>query len=372
MKVPFFRADIGEKEKSIVANIMESKKRDNVKKLEKEFAKYIGVSKAVACSSGTAALHLAMLAINLKRGDKILCSVNSHPSIAEVVRHFDAEPIFIDVEEDSYNINLNHLEDYLSDNKSRKLKAVIVSHVGGQSVDLERLYNIAKIYNVKIVEEAHEAFGATYNGKKIGSLEADITCFNFTPHLKECIYNGGMIVSNDEELIERASLLRNHAMTYENSDLGYVYNVVDLGQEYLMSEIDAGIILAQLEKQDRAVLRQQEIAKIYLEKLKDAQHITLPPHVKNNSFSLFIIKVNKNRDSFARELLENGIHTGLHYKPMHLLTYYKNKYNFRINDFPVALKNYGQILSIPIYSAMSDKEVKFVCDTILEITKTRV
>jgi dTDP-4-amino-4,6-dideoxygalactose transaminase len=103
-----------------------------------------------------------MLALDLKRGDKVVCSVNAHPNVPEVVRHFDAEPIFIDIDEKFYNINLDHLESYLEDNKSKKLKAVIVTHIAGNTVDLDRLYSIAKIYDVKIVEDACDAFGATY------------------------------------------------------------------------------------------------------------------------------------------------------------------------------------------------------------------
>lgn len=366
--IPFYRPKIDNKEKAQLEQVL-SERTHKVEELEEAFVKYTGSTYAVATSDGTSALHLAMLAINLKRGDKVLCSVNAFPAVPEVVRHFDAEPIFVDAEENSYSINLDKLETILSDNQSKKLKAVIVSHVAGHPIDLERLYNIAKIYNVRIVEDASEVLGGSYKGKRIGATGADITTFSFNPHLKGNVCNGGMMVTDDEDLLERAQLLRNHAMVTPDENLAYIYDVIDIGSKYDMSELDAAYILGQLSKQDAAISRQKEIAKRYHERLKDASHIVLPEIVADHTFSLYIIKVKKNRDSFARELLEKGIETGLHYIPLHLLSYYKSKYSLRVNDYPVALRNFQQVLSIPIYADMSDSDVDYVCDTILEITK---
>jgi perosamine synthetase len=372
MHIPFYRADIGDKERNRIEDVLEGEGFSAVEDLEANFESYIGASYALATSHGTAALHLAMLAIDLKRGDKVLCSVNSYPAVPEVVRHFDAEPIFVDVDEETFNIDLDKLEAYLEDNTSKKLKAVIVSIIAGQPMDLDRLYNIASIYGVKIVEDASDALGATYNGEKIGSLGADITCFSFSPHLKKNVCNGGMLVTNDDEIMERAKLLRNHAMVIDEESLEYIYDITDIGSKYTMSELDAAFIDAQVEKQDAAIGRQKAIASRYNERLKGAPHITLPVESREHAYSLYIIKVDKNRDSFARELAEKGIETGLHFIPLHLLSYYKSKYNLRINDFPVALRNFQQVLSIPIYASMTDKEVDYVCDAILEIAKHRV
>lgn len=366
--IPFYRPRIDNKEKTQIDEVLNGK-TNKIAELEKAFVKYIGAGHAVATSDGTSALHLAMMAINLKRGDKVLCSVNAYPAVPEVVRHFDAEPIFVDAEDVSYSINLNKLETILSDNQSKKLKAVIVSHIAGHPIDLERLYNIAKIYNIRVIEDASEVLGGSYKGKKIGATGADITTFSFNPHLKGNICNGGMMITDDEDLLERAQLLRNHAMVTPDENLAYVYDVVDIGSKYDMSQLDAAYILAQVSKQDAVVARQQEIAARYTKRLSGTPHIMLPEMVKDHAFSLYIIKVRKNRDSFARELLENGIETGLHYIPLHLLSYYKSKYSLRVNDFPVALRNFQQVLSIPIYADMSDAEVDYVCDTIISITK---
>jgi len=374
LKIPFYKFESSRDAHSNVSDALDGEDIKQVELLEEEFCEYIGSEYALATSHGTSALHLAMLALDLKRGDKVICSVNAHPSVPEVVRHFDAEPVFIDIEEGSYNINLNKLEDYLEDNKSKKLKAVIITHVGGVSVDLERVYSMAKIYDVKIVEDASDALGATYKGEKIGSTGADIVCFNFSSHLKKNICNGGMLVTNDEDIIIRARLLANHAITRDASAaLEYIYDVVDIGNDYSLSELNAAFIRAQILEQDKNIIRQQEIAKEYSEALKDVAHVSIPVSSSDeNPYALYIIKIDKNRDSFALKLREEGIGTGLHYIPLHLLSYYKTKYSLRVNDFPVALRSFQQVLSLPIYASMSDKDVQTVIATIKKISKTRV
>jgi len=373
IKIPFSKFVNGVQTHSNVSDVLDGENINQVTELENEFASYVGADYALATSHGTDALHLAMLALDLKRGDKVVCSVNAHPNVPEVVRHFDAEPVFIDIDENSYNINLDLLENYLQDNQSKKLKAVIVTHIGGNTVDLQRLYSMAKIYDVKIVEDACDALGASYKGDKIGSTGADITCFDFSSHLKKNVCNGGMLVTNDEEIMERARLLHNHGITRDEDSLEYIYEVVDIGNDYSLSELNAAYIRAQVSNQDESIKRQREIAKIYTESLASVEHITIPK-VDNDEhpFSLYIVKIDKNRDSFAVELKEEGIEAGLHYIPLHLLTYYKSKYSLRVNDFPVALRSYQQVMSLPIYSSMDDKDVKFVCDKIKKIAKTRV
>ncbi|NPA59427.1 MAG: DegT/DnrJ/EryC1/StrS family aminotransferase [Epsilonproteobacteria bacterium] len=373
MKIPFSKYESQRDEHNNVADVLDAEDLEQVSKLEDEFASFVGSEYALATSHGTSALHLAMLALDLKRGDKVVCCVNAYPNLPEVVRHFDAEPVFIDIDPQTYNINLDLLEVYLEENQSKKLKAVIVTHFGGLSVDLERLYAIAKIYDVKIVEDACEALGATYKGQKIGSTGADIVCFDFSPHLKKNVCNGGMLVCDDEEIMQRARLLANHAITRDEDSLEYIYDVIDIGNDYSMSELDAGYIRAQLKKQDINIARQKEIAKMYSELLVDTPHIILPDMTnEEHPFSLYIVKVDKNRDSFALELKKVGVECGLHYIPLHLLTYYKSKYSLKLNNFPKALQSYQQVLSLPVYASMSDKDVKMVCDKIKQVAKTRV
>jgi dTDP-4-amino-4,6-dideoxygalactose transaminase len=373
MQIPFNKYKSSRDSHSNVSDTLDGDDLCQVEELEDEFAKYIGCKYAQATSHGTSALHLAMLALDLKRGDKVVCSVNAYPNVPEVVRHFDAEPIFIDIDPDTYNINLDDLENYLEDHKSKKLKAVIISHIAGICVDLDRVYNMAKIYDVKIVEDVSDAVGAMYHGKKIGSTGADITCFDFSPHLKKNISNGGMLVTDDDDIIKRARLVSNHAIKRDENALEYIYDVVEIGYDYSMSQLDAAYIRAQLKLQDENISRQKEIAKMYDNALDNIEHIELSKlSNEEHPYFAYIIKIDKNRDSFALELKKEGVACGLHYIPLHLLNYYKSKYALKINSFPVALTSFQSVLSLPIYPSMSDKEVQEVIQKIKKIAKTRV
>jgi len=375
-EIPFYKPFIDQREKSLINEVLDLEKANKVETLEKEFAKYTQCGDAISTVNGTAAMHLAMCALDLKRGDKIICSVNAFPSVAEVVRHFDAEPIFVDIDKDDFNIDVDQLESVLKNNKAKKLKGAFISHIAGQPADLARIYELAKQYDIKIVEDATAALGATYNGKKIGSLEADITVFRFNPQSNNSISSAGIMTTKDPELAERARLLRNHALVGEGWDkfgnLGYVYDVVDIGLKYDLNELNAAYAIGQLEKNDGFIERRLEIADIYNRELASCPHVSTPAKKRDHVYSQYIIKIDKNRDNFAKELKERGIYTGLHFIPLHLLSYYKQKYSLRVNDFPKALSNYQQILSLPIYSSLSDKDVLHICEQIKEIAKNRV
>jgi dTDP-4-amino-4,6-dideoxygalactose transaminase len=173
--------------------------------------------------------------------------------------------------------------------------------------------------------------------------------------------------------MERAKLLSNHAFVKDEDALEYIYDVVDIGNDYSMSELNAAYIRALVKDQESHIKRHREIAEMYSKELDGVDHITTP-NMENeeNIFSLYIIKIDKNRDSFALELRDAGIGTGLHYMPLHLLSYYKAKYSLRVNDYPVALRAYQQVLSLPIYANMSNDDVKTVISKMKKIAKTRV
>ncbi len=379
-EIPFYKPTVGEDEikevTSVLHNVNIKKEMTKVEEFEEQVAKFIGADHAIATCNGTTALHLAMSAIELKRGDKILMSVNSFVNVPEVVRHFDAEPIFIDINPDDMNIDLDKFELALKENTTKKLRGAIISFVAGQTPDLERLYSIVKKYGVLLIEDATCALGVTYKNEPIGSLGADMTIFYTNPsNSSHAISLAGGIVTNNDELATRARLLRNHAITTTYDDYGnldYIYDVVDIGYKYDISELDASFALAQLKKVNKLIKRRKDIAKIYEQRLANIKHITTPKHNDEHIFTQYIIKIDRNRDAFARALKEKGISTGLNYIPLHLLSYYKQKYNLKITTFSVALNSYSQILSIPIYASLTDEEVNYICDTIIEIASTWV
>ncbi len=376
--IPFFKPTIDEEEKEQVLNVLNNEMGtiSKVEELEKEVSEFIGVKYTIATNNATSALHLALSSMELKRADKVLMSVNSFPNLPETVRHFDAEPVFIDIESNGFNIDLDKLEKYLEENNSKKLRALMITFVAGEVPDLDRVYEISRKYDIMIIEDATSALGAMYNDKMVGSLDAHMTIFSTNySNSKVAISRGGFIVTNDEELANRAKLLRTHAINtsfdaYGNLD--YIYDVVDIGYKYDMTELEAAFNLGQFYKTNSFCERRQEIAAIYNEELADVKHIIRPAYDEEHIFSQYIIKVTKNRDGFARALKEQGVSTGLHYIPLHLLTYYKKKYKLKITAFGNALTNYGQVLSLPIYPSMSDEDVKYVCSMIKKVSDSWV
>ncbi|MEZ4693512.1 MAG: DegT/DnrJ/EryC1/StrS aminotransferase family protein, partial [Aliarcobacter sp.] len=276
-KIPIFRASVDSDELNQLKQVLDSKEfLSKVLEFEESIEKFIGAKYAIATATSTAAIHLALSAIKLKRGDKILMSVNSFVNLPEVVRHFDAEPIFVDINPDDMNIDLDKFEEVLKENDSKKLRGAIITFVGGQTPDLDRLYDIVEKYGIILIEDCRSSLGATYKGKMVGNLRADMTIFSTNPSISRyAVSRSGLIVTNNEEIANRAKLLRTHALTttYDSyGNLDYVYDVVDIGHKYDLSELDAAYALAQLNKTDKFVKRRKEIAALYKKRLTGVKH----------------------------------------------------------------------------------------------------
>jgi len=376
-EIPFYKPLIDQSEKNLVDEALELRGASKVEELEDLMCEIIGSRYAIATSSWSGAMHLSMFALGLKRGDKILCSVNAHPAIPESVRHFDAEPIFVDIDATTFNISTDALKEALVKFKHKKLKAVVITHIGGISADLKEIYKIAKENDIKVIEDASTSLGSTYDGDMLGNSGGDLTSFSIGGNnQKQPIINCGIITTNDEKLYKRAKLLRHHAIQsreWDNSgNLGYIYDVADIGINYETSELEAAFAIGKLQKIEELIKRRREIADIYYKNLTDTPHIILPSRTDENTYELFTIKIDKNRDDFARSLKERGVFTALFYSPLHLLSYYKQKYSLKVNDYPVALISYQQILSIPCYAAISNDDVEYVCQMINEVASSKV
>lgn len=374
--VPFYLPDIGEEEIAQINEALEIPEVTKASQLEEEIEKYISVNYAISTTSGTTAMHLCMCSIDLKRGDKVIVPVNAHPMIPETIRHFDAEPLFVDINEFDYCIDLDKCEQVLQNNRSKKLKAIVISHIAGQAADLKKAYELREKYQIKIIEDATYALGGTFEGDKIGSLQADATIFSFEPDLFGSVSNAGVLVTNDKNIAQRARLLRYHAISasewerYYTQD--YIYDVTDIGQRYDLSELDAAYSIAQLRKVEKQIRHRKTLAEVYNAELAGVPHVCLPVVKRDHIYSLYVFKVDKNRDGFANELKSRGIAPGLHFIPLHLLSYYKHKYNLKVNDYPAALRNYQQILSLPVHMNMKEEDAVNICKEIKDIAGHRV
>lgn len=374
-EISFYKPTITSRESELINEALHSQGTDIIERMESQLKSYFSAKHAVVTYNAAASHHLALCAMDIKRGDKIVCSVNAFPSVAQAIRHFDAEPIFVDIDEDDFNISPDALREVLKKHNHKKLKGVFVSHIGGQAAKMREIYEIASEFDVKVLDDGNKSIGLTYEGKKIGNTGSFISCFQISSQLKNPVATAGFIITNDDHIAARAQLLRNYALINgidKYGNLGYIYDVVDIGVKYDITTLNAAYALAQFEKNDEFIRRREQIASKYNEALKDCPHVLTPVKKRDHIYTQYIIKIDKNRDGFARELLENGIHTSLHYIPIHMLKYYKEKYNLKVNDFPTALKVYQQVLSLPIYNALKDEEVDYICDKIRQIAKDRV
>jgi len=374
--IEFFKPSIQENTQKYIDDVLSFSDNRKVEKLENAVKNFIGCDNALATTSGTAGLHLAMCALDFKRGDKVICSINVFPSVPQAVRHFDAEPIFVDIEDKEYNLDLRALETALEKNKSKKLKAIILNHMAGNIVDLDAVYELASRYKVKVIEDASNAMGAKYKGNYIGNTGADITVFSFAPHLCNSTVNGGVLICKDKATHERAELLAFHGMKNRHCDVfgsvNYIYDVVDIGWKYDLSQIEAAYCLAEFEALEASIARRREIAKIYSEELAGVDHVNLPEISDDSVVSQYIVEIDKNRDHFVGQLKNEGVNISVHYMPLHLTEYYKQKYSMKVFDYSVALGCFQRVMSLPMYAALTDAEVKHVCEAIKKVANAHV
>lgn len=370
--IPFYKNPIEDINSSYMKQALSGNCDQLVADFEKDFCKYIGTDHAVATINASTALHLALCAVDIKRGDKILCSVNAHPSIPSIIRQFDAEPILVDIEEDTFNIDLEKLQETLKEKKAKKLRGIIISYIAGQTVDMDKFYQIVRKSKIFVIEDATDALGASFKKQKVGAFTADISIFSFMPHRKGIPAQGAMLTTCDDELYERARLMKNHAIVKaENTELSYVHDVVDIGCDYNMTGIDAAYCRTIFDNLDKDIAKRREIAGKYIKALENLPHVEVPAVKYDHIFHTFIIKIDKNRDDFAKELMKKGIETDLHYMPVHMTKYYREKYELKITAFPDALRSYGTVLSLPIYPQLSDSEVTAIIDAVKTIAQNR-
>ncbi len=370
--IPFYRNPIDKIDAGYMSQAVGNECEKLIGDFEKAFCNYIGIDHAVSTINASTAMHLAMCAIDIKRGDKILCSVNAHPSIPSIIRQFDAEPIFVDIEEESFNIDLEKLQETLKEKKAKKLRGIVISYIAGQMPDLEKFYQIVRKHKIFVIEDCTDSLGATFKKQRVGSFTADMSIFSFMPYRNNIPSQGAMLTTNDDELYERAVLMKNHAIKKdENTVLGYVHDVVDIGCDYNMTGIDAAYCRTIFDNLESDIKRRREIADKYIKGLSDLPHVMLPAITGDHTFSAFIIKIDKNRDDFAKELLKKNIETDVHYMPVHMTKYYREKYELKIMDYPVALRTYGSILSLPVYPQLTNGDVDAIINAVKTIAQSR-
>ena len=348
---------IGEEEIEAVTEVLKSgmiAQGPKVDQFQKEFSKFVETKHSIATSSGTTALHTALLAAGVTPGDEVITTPFTFAATSNSILYSNATPVYADITPETFNLNPEKIEEKITD----KTKAIVPVHLYGQPADMDAINEIAEKHDLKVIEDAAQAHGAVYKGKKIGSI-GDLGCFSFYPTKNMTTSEGGMVTTNDDDLAEKSGMIRAHGESkrYEQSLLGY---------NYRMTDIAASIGLVQLKKIDEFNAKRNENAEYLSEGMEDIPGITTPIVADNvtHVFHQYTIRVSKDRDKFKEFLTENGIGTGIHYP----IVLYKQPFYEKMGitgNCPEAEKAASEVISLPVHPSLTVEEL----DTIIETVK---
>jgi len=386
MNIPFAKVSLAGNEFNYVNEVLKSgwlTTSSKAFKFEKCFAEIVGAKYACTVNSCTAALHLAVEAIGIKAGDKVLVPSLTFTATAEVLRYIGADPVLMDVEYGTSLITPALLRKSLIANPD--IKAIIIVHYGGQppvmtSDDGEGIVDICRQNNIRIIEDAAHAFPTKFENRFIGTF-GDATCFSFYANKTITTGEGGMLVTDDETIYKRAKIMRLHGISRDvwerftsNKCSSWEYDIVAPGFKYNMPDINAAVGLAQLEKAFYFRDQRQRCASYYFHELENIKVIDLPVcmgPIENHSWHLFPVTIRPeapvSRNEFILQMEEAGIGTSVHYKPLHRMTYYKETYNLNPEDFPNTERIWKGTVSLPIFPDLTEIELKYICETIKKI-----
>lgn len=323
-----------------------------VKELEIKLASYVGCDYGIGVANGTDALQLALLALDIGKGDEVITTPFTFFATAEAIAQVGAKPVFVDIDEQTYNMDPTELEEVINKNT----KAIIVVHLYGKVADMHEIFDVAKKYNLKVIEDACQAIGAEYEGKKAGSM-GDVGCFSFFPSKNLGAFgDAGFITTNETKLYNIICKLRNHG-----SDDSYIHKYI--GMNSRLDEMQAAILLNKLDYLDIFLHQRKEIAKRYTENL---ELLTKVPEIPNNNehvFHQYCIQLEK-RDDLKKKLENKGIASTIYYPiPLHLQEAF-HYLNYKEGDFPIAEHVAKSILALPISPMLSIKDQKYVIQTV--------
>ncbi len=373
--LPFALPEIGQEEIDEVVDSLKSgwiTTGPKAKQFEEDFASYIGVKHSVAVNSATAGLHLALEAIGIGPGDKVITTPYTFTASAEVIRYLGADPVFIDIDQKTFNIDPQKVEEYLLSLEARGQslpKAIIPVHFGGQSCEMDELCRLARKFSLKIVEDAAHALPTEYKDRMIGTI-GDITVYSFYVTKTIATGEGGMVVTDNAEWAQRIRTMRLHGISrdvfdrYQSDKPSWYYEVIAPGFKYNMPDIAAAIGIHQLRKVEQFRLRREAIALKYNEYFVDlplkVPYVARPED--KHAWHLYVIqleleRLSISRDRFIELMNKEGIGTSVHFIPLHIHPYWRDHYGFEPDDFPVAYDVYQRAVSLPIYPKMTDKDV---------------
>jgi len=330
---------------------------EELKKFEEEFAQFCNVKHAIGVANGSDALILALRACGIGEGDEVITVPHTFISTAEAISNVGGKVVFVDIDPKTYTIDISKIEEKITG----RTKAIIPVHLYGQSIDMDTIMELAKKYNLKVIEDAAQAHGAEYKGKKVGSI-GDVGCFSFYPGKNLGAYgDAGAVVANSEEIAEKIKLFRNHGRItkkYEHDIEGYSSR---------LDNLQAAILRVKLRHLTKWNNMRRRNAKKYNELLNNIGGITTPYEADyaKHVYHLYVIRIEKEkRDKLREELKSKGIATGIHYPiPLHLQPAY-NYLGYKKEDFPITEKACQEILSLPMFAELKEKQIIKIVESI--------
>ncbi len=383
--LPYALPSIGDEEIAEVADSLRSgwiTTGPKVKRFESDFAEYIGAKHAIAVNSCTAGLHIALTALGIGPGDEVIVPTLTFCSTANVVVHLGARPVFVDIGQD-----FNVLPETIEAAITPRTKAIVPVHYGGQACDLDEILTLADRHHLPVVEDAAHAVGSTYRGHKIGSdglgpIGSDVqhaTVFSFYATKNMTTGEGGMITTADDALAERMRLLTLHGMSRDawkryTSAGSWYYEVVLPGYKDNMTDIQAALGIHQLRRLENFIRIRQRYAQCYDQAFAGVPQIK-PPVIRsdrNHIYHLYVIRLDLerltiDRAEFIEALKSYNIGASVHFIPVHLQPYYRERFGYRRGDLPQAEAIYDRIVSLPLYPAMSEADVQDVIQVVRQI-----
>lgn len=366
--LPFYVPEIGAEEIEEVLDVLHSgwlTTGPKAKRFEDEFARYIGHdSDAIAVNSATAGLTLALEAAGVGRGDEVITTTYTFTATAGAICHVGAHPVFVDVSEDTLNINPAKIESAITEHT----KAIIPVHFAGLACEMENIFAIAKRYNLKVVEDAAHALPATFRGSTIGTLDSDATVFSFYATKTLATGEGGMIVTRNSRVAKRCRVMRLHGIDrdsfdrYSSATPAWFYQVEAPGFKCNMTDLAAAVGLSQLRKLERFQRKREEMVARYNEAFQDLC-VKLPadaPRGDRHAWHLYVLRLESDapvgRDEFIEEMSRAKIGTSVHFIPLHMQPFWRDTYHLRNEDFPIATKEFSKVVSLPLYTRMTEQE----------------
>lgn len=387
--LPFALPEIGEEEIQEVANCLRSgwlTTGPKTRQFESDFEAMLNVAvggvsagnqpvQAIAVNSATAGLHLALEAIGIGPGDEVIVPTHTFTATAEVVRYLGADPVFVDVLPGSLNINPALVRAAITN----KTKAIMPVHFAGLAADMSAIISIAQEYGLKVVEDAAHALPCVVDGVAVGNLQTDAAVFSFYANKTITTGEGGMVVSRNSEIIKRCKTMRLHGINRDVFDRftskapSWYYEVVAPGFKYNLTDLASAMGIHQLKKAELFRVKRQAIVDQYNAAFKSLP-VVLPQGASTNglhSWHLYVLRLSDQcqltRDQFVEALYAQGIGCSVHYIPLHLQPYWRDTYNLKAEQFPASQKAYERMVSIPLYSKMTQSEIDRVIQAVQSI-----